>query len=123
MRSLVLASMFFGLGCLIAQEPAPQKQDPPAKTDRPLGKGRPPFGKGEKSGPLSWKKLVETNDKDKDGLLSKEELSGGRNMWDRWQKADTDKDGKLSEKEFNDYQKKLMERFKDGKNKEENKKD
>ena len=47
----------------------------------------------------------------------------GAVLWDRWQKADTDKDGKLSEKEFNDYQKKLMERFKGGKNKEENKKD
>ena len=119
MRSLALLSLFVGLGCLVAQEPAP-KQDAP-KGEQPLGKGRP-LGKGEKSGPLSWKKLLETNDKDKDGLLSKEELSGGRNMWERWQKADVDMDGKLSEKEFNDYQKKLMERFK-GKKKEENKKD
>lgn len=110
------------MSLLVAQEPAPKKDVPPAKGDRPLGKG--PFGKGgERSGPLSWKKLLETNDKDKDGFLSKEELSGGRNMWDRWQKADVDKDGKLSEKEFNDYQKKLMERLRGGKNKEENKKD
>jgi len=33
------------------------------------------------------------------------------------------KDGKLSEKEFNDYQKKLMERFKGGRGKDEKKKD
>ncbi len=123
MRALALLGLFVGLGILVAQEPAP-KQDPPAKSDRPLGKGRPPFGKGgDRAGPLSWKKLLETNDKDKDGFLSKDELSGGRNMWDRWQKADVDKDGKLSEKEFNDYQKQLMERFKGGKGREEKKKD
>jgi len=124
MRALALLGLFVGMGILVAQEPAPQKQDVPAKGDRPMGKGRSPGSKdGEKRGPLSWKKLLETNDKDKDGLLSKEELSGGRNMWDRWNKADANKDDKLSEKEFDDYQKQLMERFKGGRKREENKKD
>ena len=124
MRALALLGLFVGMGILVAQEPAP-KQDPPAKSDRPLGgKGRSPFGKdGERRGPLSWKKLIETKGKDKDGFLSKDELSSQSNMWDRWQKADVDKDGKLSEKEFNDYQKQLMERFKGGKGREEKKKD
>ena len=123
MRALALLGLFVGMGILVAQEPAP-KQDPPTKGDRPLGKGRFPGGKdGEKRGPLSWKKLVESKDKDKDGFLSKDELSGGSNMWDRWQKADADKDGKLSEKEFNDYQKQVMEKFRGGRKKEENKKD
>lgn len=109
-----------GMGILVAQEPAPSqgpdKGPPPMKG----GKGGPPMGK---RGPLSWKKLLELHDKDKDGLLSKEELSKGSNMWDRWQKGDEDKDGKLSEKEFDAYQKKLMERFRGGKGKEDRKKD
>jgi hypothetical protein len=44
-------------------------------------------------------------------------------MWDRWKKADINMDGKLDEKEFNDYQKKLVERFKGGKRGEDKKKD
>lgn len=112
MRIIALLAMFVGMGILAAQEPAP-KDNPPSKGDRPLDGKKGPFGKGgERGGPLNWKKLVETNDKDKDGFLSKDELSGGRNMWDRWKKADVDMDGKLSEKEFNDYQKQLMEKFK-----------
>jgi hypothetical protein len=116
MKKLALLVLICGMGVLVAQEPAPQKGPPPKEE-----KGRPPFGKDR--GPISWKKLIETNDKDKDGFLSKEELSGGRNMWDRWKKADVDMDGKLSEKEFNDYQKEVMERFKGGKKREDRKKD
>jgi len=121
MNKLALLGLVCGMGILLGQEPPVEKKDGPAK---PLeggkgSRGKGPFG-GEKGkfGPISWKKMLETSDKDKDGFLSKEELSGGRNMWDRWQKADEDKDGKLSEKEFNDYQKKLMERFKGGKKKD-----
>lgn len=114
MKKLALLGLVCGMGMLIAQEPAPVKPDEPKKDRKEGG----PRGEKSKFGPISWKKLLETNDKDKDGLLSKEELSGGRNMWDRWQKADEDKDGKLSEKEFNDYQKKVLERFKGGKKKD-----
>ena len=112
MKKLALLALLCGMGFLVAQEPS--KDQPPVKR---------PFGDKGKSGPLSFKKLLETNDKDKDGVLSKEELSGGRNMWERWQKADINKDGKIDEKEFNDFQKKLMERFKGGKNGEGKKKD
>jgi hypothetical protein len=119
MKKLALLGLMCGMGLLIAQEPA-QKDQPPVKV--PPTKGERPKGKGG-FGPLSYKKLLETNDKDKDGVLSKEELSGGRNMWERWQKADVNMDGKIDEKEFNDYQKKIMERFKGGKNREERKKD
>jgi hypothetical protein len=134
MNKLALLSLVCGMGILVAQEPPAEKKDGPAKPldggkgprggKGPFGGDKGPFG-GDKGkfGPISYKKLLETNDKDKDGVLSKEELSGGRNMWDRWQKADEDKDGKLSEKEFNDYQKKLMERFKGGKRGEDRKKD
>jgi hypothetical protein len=114
MKKLALLGLVCGMGILVAQEPPVEKKDSPVK---PLD-GKGPRGEKGKFGPISWKKLLETNDKDKDGLLSKDELSGGRNMWDRWQKADEDKDGKLSEKEFNDFQKKLMERFKGGKKKD-----
>jgi len=123
MKKLVMLVMLCGMGMLVAQEPVQKKGD-----EKPLdggkGRGKGPFG-GEKGkfGPISWKKMLETSDKDKDGFLSKEELTGGRNMWDRWQKADEDKDGRLSEKEFNDYQKKLMERFKGVRGKDEKKKD
>lgn len=127
MKKLALLALICGMGFLVAQEPAPTQKDGPNK---PLdgGKGpRGPFGGkgGEKGrfGPLNWKKLVETKDTDKDGLLSKEELSKGSNMWDRWEKADLNKDGKLDEKEFNDYQKKLIERVKGGRRGEDKKKD
>lgn len=126
MKKLALLVLLCGMGILVAQEPPVEKKGDPAK---PVDGGKDsrkkgPFG-GDKGkfGPISWKKILETSDKDKDGFLSKEELSGGRNMWDRWQKADEDKDGKLSEKEFNDYQKKLMERFKGVRGKDEKKKD
>jgi len=115
MRALALLGLFVGMGVLLAQEPVQDKKD----KFPPKGEKRG----GERFGPISWKKLLETSDKDKDGLLSKEELSGGRDMWSRWSKADVDMDGKLSEKEFNDYQKKLMDRFKGGKGREEKKKD
>jgi hypothetical protein len=122
MNKLALLALMYGMGILLAQEPPVEKKGDPAKPldggKGPRG-GKGPFG-GEKGkfGPLNWKKMLEVSDKDKDGFLSKDELSGGRNMWDRWQKADEDKDGKLSEKEFNDYQKKLMDRFKGGKKKD-----
>ncbi len=123
MRALAMLALVLGMGVLVAQEPAPQKDFPPAKGEKGGPRGKGPFG-GDKGGrgPISYKKLLETNDKDKDGVLSKDELSG-RNMWDRWQKADVNMDGKIDEKEFNDYQKKLMERFKGGKRGEEKKKD
>jgi hypothetical protein len=119
MKKLALLGLVCGMGILVAQEPVPQKQDEPKKERREGG----PRGEKGKFGPISYKKLLETNDKDKDGVLSKEELSGGRNMWDRWKKADINMDGKLDEKEFNDYQKKLVERFKGGKRGEDKKKD
>lgn len=127
MNKLALLAMVLGMGILVAQEPVPQQKDSPPKKEVPSkGEGKRPFG-GDKGkggfGPLSYKKLLETNDKDKDGVLSKEELSGGRNMWERWQKADVNMDNKLDEKEFNDYQKKLMERFRGGKRGEDKKKD
>ena len=108
MRAIALLAMFIGLGCLVAQEPPKDKDGPP--------KGRPQ-GKGEKRGPISFKKLLEMRDKDKDGYLSKEELKD-RNMWDRWKNADVDMDGKLSEKEFDDYQKELLKRVRDEKKKD-----
>lgn len=117
MKKLALLALICGMGVLVAQEPAPQKGPPPKGE-----KGRP-FGKGERRGPLSYKKLLDLHDKDKDGVLSKDELSKDSNMWDRWKKADVNMDGKLSEKEFNDYQKELMDRFKGGKKREDQKKD
>jgi hypothetical protein len=124
MKKLALLALMCGMGFLVAQEPGntPDKK-PPTKEEG----GRRPFGPkgGDKGkfGPISYKKLLETHDKDKDGVLSKDELSGGRNMWERWQKADVNMDNKLDEKEFNDYQKNLMERFKGGKRGEDRKKD
>lgn len=119
MRMLALLALFVGLGVLAAQEPQPlnKKDGPPPKGSRG-GKGDRPM----RGGPISWKKLIDDSDADKDGLLSKDELSKNRNMWDRWQKADVDKDGKISEKEFNDYQKKVLEKFR-GKKSEDKKKD
>jgi hypothetical protein len=121
MKKLALLGLLCGMGFLVAQEPA--KDQPPVKVPPVKGEGKRPFGEKGKSGPLSFKKLLEANDKDKDGVLSKEELSGGRNMWERWQKADVNMDNKIDEKEFDDFQKKLMERFKGGKRGEGKKKD
>jgi hypothetical protein len=124
-RLLCILALVFGMGILVAQEPVPQKNGP-KQQDVPMkdGKGVPPRGKGgERRGPLSWKKLVDSMDKNKDSFLSKDELNVKSNMWDRWQKGDVDMDGKLSEKEFDDYQKKLMDRFKGGKGREDRKKD
>ena len=119
-RLLAMFGLVCGMGILVGQEPVPmngpKQQDVPMKD----GKGVPPRGK---RGPLSWKKLVDSMDKNKDSLLSKDELNVKSNMWDRWQKGDVDMDGKLSEKEFDDYQKKLMDRFKGGKGREDRKKD
>ena len=122
-RLLAMFGLVCGMGILVGQEPVPMngpKQDIPMKD----GNGVPPRGKGgERRGPLSWKKLVDSMDKNKDSLLSTDELNVKSNMWDRWQKGDVDMDGKLSEKEFDDYQKKLMDRFKGGKGREDRKKD
>lgn len=108
MRMLALMGLICGMGILVAQEPAPQKQDEPKKEKR---EGRRPFG-GEKGkgpmGPPSFKGMLDKFDKNKDGALSKDEVDS--KMWDRLGKADKDMDGKVTEKEFADNRKALFDK-------------
>lgn len=108
MRMLALMGLICGMGILIAQEPAPQKQDEPKKERK---EGRRPFGGEKGKGPFappSFKSMLDKFDKNKDGALSKDEVDG--KMWDRLGKADKDMDGKVTEKEFADNRKAMLDK-------------
>lgn len=118
MKRLALLALLFGMGALIAQEPAPQKPDEPKKEGprRPFGGDQ---GKGPMA-PLSYKSLVQKFDKNKDGVLSKDEID--EKTWTRLSKYDKDMDNKVTEKEFTEGRKQLLDKAL-GKKKEEKKKD
>lgn len=121
MKRLALFVLIFGMGALIAQEPAPQKPEEPKKERR--DGGRRPFGGDKGKGPvapLSFKSLLQKSDKNKDGVLSKDEVD--EKTWTRLSKYDKDMDNKVTEKEFADGRKQLLDKAL-GKKQEDKKKD